>query len=127
MPLIHIYTNESKTAEQMQKICDGIHEALMQAWHIPADDRFHIVHPKQPGHLMIDKKMWGVDRSDDALVLNIMTSPRTKEMKLDFYKILPDILHEKANIRKEDIFISIISNNREDWSFGNGEAQLLTN
>ena len=31
----------------------------------------------------------------------------------------------KVNLRPEDVFVSISSNNREDWSFGNGKAQLL--
>lgn len=124
VPLVHIYTNEGKTTQHIQQISDGIHKALMQAWNIPQHDRFHIIHEKKPNHLMIDKIMWDVDRSNDVLVLNIVSAPRTREMKLSFYEILPKILKDKAHIRPEDIFVSIINNNPEDWSFGNGEAQL---
>ena len=46
-------------------------------------------------------------------------------MKLAFYEHIPKVLKEKVNLRKEDIFVSIASNEREDWSFGNGKAQLL--
>ena len=42
-------------------------------------------------------------------------------------KALPILTEEleKQGIRKEDLFISISPTQREDWSFGNGVAQLL--
>jgi phenylpyruvate tautomerase PptA (4-oxalocrotonate tautomerase family) len=124
MPLINLYLNEGKSQETITTLCDGIHEALMETWSIPEKDRFHMVHEMKRGHMMVDKEMWDVNRSDDVLVLHI-TSPRTTDMKLAFYKRLPEILQTKAKIRPEDVFISIITNAREDWSFGNGQAQLL--
>ena len=125
MPLIHIYLNEGKTEQEIKNLGDGIHEALMETWNIPENDRFHIIHEKKSRDLSIDKIMWGVERSDDAIVLNIITSPRTKEMKLNFYQRLPEILAQKAHIRPEDIFVSIVTNALEDWSFGNGKAHLI--
>jgi hypothetical protein len=37
---------------------------------------------------------------------------------------LPELLHEEMGVRPEDVFISLISNTPEDWSFGNGKMQL---
>ncbi len=116
---------EGKSDAERQKIGDAIHEALIETWKIPLNDRFQIFHEKKKSHFDMDRFIWNVNRSDNLLVIHITTSPRTKEMKLNFYKRLPEILNEKANIRPEDVFISIISNNVEDWSFGNGEAQLV--
>ncbi len=31
--------------------------------------------------------------------------------------------HERAGVRKEDIWINLVDDAREDWSFGNGEMQ----
>ena len=70
--------------------------------------------------------MWGVDQSNYVVLLLIITSPRTQQMKLAFYKRLPQILNDKVNLRPEDVFISLVENQREDWSFGLGVAQLLS-
>jgi 4-oxalocrotonate tautomerase len=32
-------------------------------------------------------------------------------------------LHLKADVRKKDVWISLIDAERKDWSFGNGEMQ----
>ena len=125
MPLVHIYLQEGRPQSELQEIGDTIHRALMETWDIPQDDRFHLFHEKSGHHFDMNRKMWGVERSDALIVLHITTSPRSKEMKLNFYKALPKILKEKLGIRPEDVFISINSNSKEDWSFGNGEAHLL--
>ena len=127
MPLIHTYLVEGKSNEYIQKLSDGIHEALVETWNIPQNDRFQMFHEMKSSRFLIDKTMWDVNRSDDVIVLHISSSPRTTQMKLDFYKRLPEILHNKINLRPEDVFISIMSNTREDWSFGLGTAQLLDN
>ena len=69
--------------------------------------------------------MWDVERSQDVIVFHIFTSPRTQARKLAFYEQLPRALNQAIGLRPEDVFISIMSNQQEDWSFGNGQAQLL--
>lgn len=125
MPLINIYLSEGKSDTYLKALSDGIHEALLETWGIPQDDRFQIIHEKKLSHFMIDKKMWGVIRSNDVVVLHITTSPRTTNMKLDLYRRLPEILQQKVQLRPEDVFVSIVTNQREDWSFGLGRAQLI--
>lgn len=124
MPLINKTLVEGKSQNYLKDLGDGIHEALKETWGIPELDRFQIFHEKKKEHLQIDPKMWDVKRSDEIIVIQIVTSPRTKESKLAFYQLLPNILNKKISLRPEDIFISILSNNKEDWSFGNGKAQL---
>ena len=50
---------------------------------------------------------------------------RTTEVKKAFYKKVADDIHDKTGIRKEDVWISLVEVNREDWSFGNGVAQYV--
>ncbi|QNJ08994.1 tautomerase/MIF superfamily protein [Synechococcus sp. Minos11] len=45
-------------------------------------------------------------------------------MKTSFYKLLAGEF-ARLGFRPEDLFISITPSNPEDWSFGNGVAQLL--
>jgi 4-oxalocrotonate tautomerase len=54
-----------------------------------------------------------------------MSAGRTIEMKQHLYKTA-DALHEKLNVRTEDILINLVEVARENWSFGNGEAQYVT-
>jgi phenylpyruvate tautomerase PptA (4-oxalocrotonate tautomerase family) len=41
-------------------------------------------------------------------------------VKKAFYKAVAENIHAKTGLRKEDIWISLVSVEREDWSFGNG-------
>ena len=124
MPLIHVYHPPSKPA-YLDAISDGLHEALLETWNIPLKDRFQIFHEKSLDDLQIDREMWDVERTDDVIVFHVFTSPRTSEMKLAFYARLPQLLEAKVGLRPEDVFVSVSSNTREDWSFGNGKAHLL--
>ncbi|HEY8671656.1 MAG TPA: tautomerase family protein [Terriglobales bacterium] len=42
------------------------------------------------------------------------------------HKALADHLHEGVKIRKEDVLINFVEVPKENWSFGNGEAQYVT-
>jgi phenylpyruvate tautomerase PptA (4-oxalocrotonate tautomerase family) len=44
-------------------------------------------------------------------------------MKQGFYKAVADGLHEGLKLRREDVFINLVEVPKENWSFGNGEAQ----
>jgi phenylpyruvate tautomerase PptA (4-oxalocrotonate tautomerase family) len=52
-----------------------------------------------------------------------LNSGRTIEMKQGFYKAVADGLHEGLKLRREDVFINLVEVPKENWSFGNGEAQ----
>jgi phenylpyruvate tautomerase PptA (4-oxalocrotonate tautomerase family) len=125
MPLIQISLQEGKSPEYIKAIGAGVHEALRSAWKIPENDHFQIITEHKKSHFIINKKMWDVDRSDDVVVIYITSITRTSEMKTDLYKELVNILGQHPKVRKEDIFVTIVHNNREDWSFGNGVAQMM--
>jgi 4-oxalocrotonate tautomerase len=43
-----------------------------------------------------------------------------------FYKAVADGLHETLKLRREDVVINLVEVSKEDWSFGNGEAQYVS-
>ena len=53
---------------------------------------------------------------------------RSVEMKraFSFYKAVADGLHERLGLRREDVMINLVEVRKENWSFGNGEAQYAT-
>lgn len=125
MPLVNISLLEGKPQTYLQALGDTIHRALMETWGIPEHDRFQIFHLKKAEHYHIDRVMWDIQRSDDVIVIQITTSPRTHEMKRAFYQRLPELLQEKIGLRPEDVFISVVMTDKENWSFGNGKMQLI--
>ena len=124
MPLVNINLIEGKPESYLQAVRDTLHQALMETWGIPEHDRFHIVHERKAEHFLIDREMFDVQRSDDVIVFQLITSPRTRKMKKAFFERLPELLHEKVGVRPEDVFISLVMNTEEDWSFGHGKMQL---
>ena len=65
-----------------------------------------------------------IHRSADAIVIQVtLNEGRAQELKRAFYKSVADGLHERVGLRREDVFISLVEVKRENWSFGNGEAQ----
>ncbi|MDM0078885.1 tautomerase family protein [Variovorax sp. J2P1-59] len=48
---------------------------------------------------------------------------RTIEQKRAFYKAIATGLNERLQMRLGDVFINLVEVRKENWSFGNGEAQ----
>lgn len=124
MPLIQIHLVKGKPAKYIKAVCDGIHTALMTAWKIPPNDRFQLVTEYKKSHFHFDKTIWGVKRSDNLIAIYITSISRSPAMKKKLYRELVKILGINPKVRKEDIFVTIATVGREDWSFGNGVAQL---
>ena len=91
---------------------------------MPKDDRFQIISEHSPEDFIVDPSYLGIQRSRDCVVLQITLSDgRTVEQKRAFYKAIADGLTARLALRREDVFINLIEVRKENWSFGNGEAQ----
>ena len=127
MPLVRIDLVEGKTTEYRAQVGQIVYQALLDCFSVPKDDRFQIIteHPK--AELQYDRDYLGIHRSDDCILVQITLSMgRTVEMKQRFYKAVADGLQESLKLRREDIFINLVEVPKENWSFGNGEAQYVT-
>ena len=115
---------EGKTEAYRLQIGQVIYEAMLSALNVPKNDRFQVIteHPKDG--LQFDREYLGIRRSDDCIFIQVtLNSGRTTEMKQKFYKAIADGLHEKLKVRREDVLINLVEVAKENWSFGNGEAQ----
>ncbi|WP_208324049.1 tautomerase family protein [Diaminobutyricimonas sp. TR449] len=93
---------------------------------MPENDRFMVVSEHKPGNLVMDPT-YIVERTDRALIIQItFNAGRTTQVKKDLYRAIADGLHERVGLRTEDVFIGLIEVPKENWSFGNGEAQYVT-
>ncbi|MGA7218301.1 MAG: tautomerase family protein [Candidatus Sulfotelmatobacter sp.] len=127
MPLARIDMLEGKTREYRAHIGQVVYQAMRETLNVPENDRFQVITEHAKGDLIFDSDYLGVHRTDDCIFLQItLNSGRTTEMKQTFYKAVADGLHEKLKLRREDILINLVEVPKENWSFGNGEAQYVS-
>jgi 4-oxalocrotonate tautomerase len=127
MPLVRIDLVEGKSTDYRAQVGEIVYQAMLSAFTVPKDDRFQVITEHAADELLFDRNYLGIHRSDDCVFIQItMSTGRTVEMKQRFYKAVADGLHEKLELRREDVFINLVEVNKENWSFGNGEAQYVT-
>jgi hypothetical protein len=103
-----------------------VHEALVEAFKVPADDRFQLIDEHERDHFIYDPGYLGVERSDDVVFIHITASDwRDTATKKAFYKTLVAKLAASPGLRPDDVMIALAPNRREDWSFGRGLAQYV--
>ena len=117
----------SLIAQQAAHVEHGDPRAADRSRHLrPADargvGRVHLEHA--PSDLVFDPTYLGIQRSADFVVIQItMSEGRSVELKRSLYVAIADGLHERLGLRREDVFINLLEVRKENWSFGNGEAQ----
>ena len=126
MPLARIDLPAGKPAEFRRAVADVVYEAVVSVLKAPDRDRFQIITEHGPEGLLIDPHYFGIERSADALIIQVTISEgRTLEVKQAFFKTIVDNLHARTGHRREDVMINLIEVKKENWSFGNGIAQYV--
>jgi 4-oxalocrotonate tautomerase len=126
MPLVRIDLLEGKSPEHRMQVGQIVYQAMLDVLGVPKDDRFQIITEHPQAGLQFDRDYLGIHRSDDCIFVQItLNSGRTIETKQRFYKTVADGLHEALKLRREDVFINLVEVAKENWSFGNGEAQYV--
>jgi len=124
MPLARIDLPKGKGAEYHSAVGDTVYNAMIKVLNVPKDDRFQVIAEHSAANLVIDSDYLGIHRSSDAIMIQVtLNEGRSVEMKRAFYKAVADGLHERVGLRREDVVISLVEVKKENWSFGNGEAQ----
>jgi 4-oxalocrotonate tautomerase len=126
MPLVRIDLAEGKAPEYGIQVGEIVYQALTEVMNAPKNDLFQIITTHPQSGLQFDREFLGVHRSDECIFLQItLNGGRTVEMKQRFYKAVAEGLHAQLKLRREDVFISLVEVSKENWSFGNGEAQYV--
>ena len=124
MPLARIDMPPGRDAEYRRAVGDTVYQAMIGVLNVPKDDRFQVIVEHGLSELVIDSDYLGIHRTADAIIIQItLNEGRTIELKKAFYKAVVDGLHEKVGLRREDVVINLVEVKKENWSFGNGEAQ----
>jgi 4-oxalocrotonate tautomerase len=127
MPLVRISLMEGKPESYLQKASDAVHRAMVETISVPPKDRFQIIteHPKR--QFIYDSEYLDIRRTDALIMIQItLNQGRTVDLKKALYKRIADLLHQELNLRKEDVLVNLVEVPKENWSFGNGEAQYAS-
>ena len=124
MPLIRISLGAGKPVDYRRAVADGVYQALRETFDVPEHDFFATVSEHEAQDFMFDREYLNIDRSDDLVIIQLTVSnTRSVEQKKAFYRRLVERLAEKPGVRLQDVFINLVEVAKENWSFGNGEAQ----
>jgi 4-oxalocrotonate tautomerase len=115
MPLVNISLRTGTTPAHRRAIADGIHQAMMAALEIPADDRFQLVHEHSAENMIQDRTFFGVERSDNSVFIQIVINHRDRSQKNKMYELIVENLGKDPGIRKEDVFIGVVEVAPENW------------
>jgi 4-oxalocrotonate tautomerase len=127
MPLVRIDLVQGKPSEYRKSIGQVVHEAMTETLKVPSNDRFQVITEHPAEGFIFDPTYLGIQRSADCIFIQItLNEGRTVEQKKRFFMAVADGLEKRLGLRREDAFINLVEVTKEDWSFGNGEAQYAT-
>lgn len=125
MPFIRISLREGKSATYRQAVSAAIHQSIVDTIDVPEKDRFQVITEHKAENVIYDPGYMNVERSDDIIYIQItMKNGRSIEKKKALYARIAELLAKNPGVRPQDVFITLIEIPVENWSFGNGEAQL---
>jgi phenylpyruvate tautomerase PptA (4-oxalocrotonate tautomerase family) len=123
MPFARISLHRGKSAEYLQALSQGVHEALVESFEVPGADRFQVIHQHEVGELIFDPDYLGGPRSHDFVLIAITAGRvRSVETKQRFYRDLVVKLQRALGIDGEDVMVVITTTASDEWSFGGGRG-----
>ena len=124
MPLVRIDMLVGKPPQYRAKVSEIVYGAMHDVLNVPENDRFQVITEHAKDTLIFDRTYLGIQRSDDCIFFQItLNAGRSLEVKQRFYRTLADRLHDELKLRREDVLINLVDVPKENWSFGDGEAQ----
>jgi phenylpyruvate tautomerase PptA (4-oxalocrotonate tautomerase family) len=126
MPFTRISLHAGKSPEHLRAISDSLHQALVEAFEVPPDDRFQAIHQHAPGELVFDPHYNGGPRSADWVLFDVRAGrPRHPEVKSAFFRRLVELLGQSPGLAPADVMVVITTTEREDWSFADGRMHRI--
>jgi 4-oxalocrotonate tautomerase len=126
MPMVRLDTTDEWSHDEVIAAGEVIYEVLMDVFSVPKNDKFQIINRHPVGNLNIAPQFHGNTYTDKILIIQIyLNSGRSVDLKKQFYKELTHRLVSELGCRADDVFINLVEVTKENWSFGQGLAQLV--
>ena len=125
MPLVRIDLPEGKSLEYRKAVSAGVQRALVETFNVPEDDLFQVITEHATGSGLVHAQSYlGIAYTDNLTLIQLTVSDtRSLEQKKKLFRRIVEHLAESPGLRREDVFINLVETKKENWSFGNGEAQ----
>ncbi|TQF06883.1 tautomerase family protein [Kitasatospora acidiphila] len=124
MPFVRIDALHADAA-RLDALGRAVHQALIEAIGIPADDHFQVLtsHNGSSGTLRVGDYL-GVHRDEGIVYIAItLRAGRTPAQKQALYRRIAELAQEHAGTEPRNVFITLTENQSIDWSLGHGLAQ----
>ncbi|GAA1867272.1 tautomerase family protein [Myceligenerans crystallogenes] len=109
MVQVKVYGNRSAWRSRRDELSDAVHAALVGAWRIPEDKRFHRFCWLDDGDLV-------APRSDAYLIVEIdCFEGRTREAKRELIRAMYDDVAPGLGLAADDLELVIRESPRENW------------
>ncbi|MDL2222885.1 tautomerase family protein [Bacteroidales bacterium OttesenSCG-928-M11] len=121
MPLVRISLRKELSLDTKNKISEAVHQSLVQEFKIPQDDFFQVVEELDKHQIKYPQSYLGINHSDNIVFILIVAKVgRSIEQKQGLYKEIAKRVSETTDIKADDLIISLIENDNNNWSFGGG-------
>ncbi|WP_369899453.1 tautomerase family protein [Bacillus manliponensis] len=130
MPFVNVYYPDGQlNKEELKTVSNSIHHSLIEHFKIPENDYFQIFLPYpsnqffyDPHYLLEGEKK----RTEKIMHVSITCGPgRTINQKKSLYQSISKAISNHLNISTTGIFITLNETSAENWSFGQGVAQMV--
>ena len=120
MVQVKIYGNRRVWGQRRAEVSDALHAALVGAWQIPQDKRFH-------RFLLLDDGDLVAPRSDDYLMIEIVAfAGRTREAKRELIRRVYDDVAPALGVATDDVELVVIESPAESWGIRGRSGDELT-
>ncbi|TDW25034.1 tautomerase-like protein [Rhizobium azibense] len=126
MPLIKLHIQKGRSEAEVELLLDTVHEVMLSTFSVPERDRYQLVFEYQASHFRALDTGLGFERTQNFVLVEVVSRPRSRTEKLAFYQGLAEQFEEKCGVSASDIMVSFVENTDEDWSFGAGVGQFVT-
>jgi 4-oxalocrotonate tautomerase len=124
MPFVRISLRAGRSQEFRRLLGDCVYRAMLETMNVPSGDRFQVITEHDAEGLIYDPSYLDVHRTDGVIVIQVtLNIGRTLEVKRAFYARVAALLKDELDVPPEDVLINLVEVPKENWSFGNGEAQ----
>ena len=124
MPLTHISMRAGKSEAYRKAIFDSLHQAMHETFNVPEDNQFMTISEHDAANFRYGASYLDIARSDAVLLIQITANnTRTVEQKKAMFRRIAELLGESPGVRPEDVFVSLVEVEKENWSLGLGLAQ----
>jgi phenylpyruvate tautomerase PptA (4-oxalocrotonate tautomerase family) len=126
MPVFNAHIPKGKfTRERKMAIGNALNQSLVQGLDIPPGDRFVMISEHGDDELFIDPTFMNMKRTDEAMIITVLIGAhRPLADKSKLMATMTRLLEQDVGVSPDDVFIAFIPVPNENFSFGQGIAQL---